>query len=142
MATSGLKTARNSLKSVRAHLPDLSYWQTRSDHDARAEINSPESPIARLAPEPWLGSTCQKRCFCYKQEQRQRRSEEAAKETIKTLHPSQNTFPGLQKQAEMKAGGEAVQDPVGEDGRSSPLRGRARVWGEKAPFGGQRVFVR
>lgn len=53
----------------------------------------------------------------------------------------QNTFPGLQKQGEMKAEWDAAQAPVGEGGRRSPLRGTARVWGGKNPFGGQRVFV-
>lgn len=40
------------------------------------------------------------------------------------LHHSQNTFPGLQKHAEMKAEREAVRASVGEGGRSSLLQGR------------------
>lgn len=42
-----------------------------------------------------------------------------------------NTFPGLQKQGEVKAEWEAARAPVGEGGRRSPLRGMARVWDGK-----------
>lgn len=134
MFSSGLKTARGSSKSVCAHLPKLSAWHTRSDHDARAEIVSPFSPIACSAPRLLLGFICQKCVAVISNSSVKDEVRETAKETIKTLHLLQNTFPGLQKQGEMKAEWEAVQAPVGKGRRSSLLWDRVHVWGEKAPF--------
>lgn len=52
--------SKSSLKSVHAHLPKLSAWHTRHDHDGRAEITSPRSLTAHPAPEFLLGFTCRK----------------------------------------------------------------------------------
>lgn len=54
MLPSGLKTVRNSLKSVRARLPKLSARYTGRDRDVRAEITSLVSPITCLPPNPCL----------------------------------------------------------------------------------------
>lgn len=51
--------SKSSLKSVHAHLPKLSTWHTRRDHDGKAEITSPRSLTARPAPEFLFGFTCQ-----------------------------------------------------------------------------------
>lgn len=55
---------------------------------------------------------------------------------MKTLHPWENTFPGLHKQEEMKAEPGAAE-PWAAGAAGAPCRGAGpTAWGKKPRFGG------